>query len=81
MASTTFVDRTTPIQAAWLNDVNTIVYKQAQNVKLFGINGDGVTNNLQALLSLSSSITSNSVWYFPAGTYICLLYTSDAADD
>lgn len=70
MASTTFVDRTTPIQAAWLNDVNTIVYKQAQNVKLFGINGDGVTNNLQALLSLSSSITSNSVWYFPAGTYI-----------
>lgn len=70
MTDTFFVDRQTPIQASWLNDINTAVYKQAQNVKLYGVNGDGVTNNLQALLSMSSSITSNSAWYFPAGTYI-----------
>ena len=27
MTTTTFVDRTTVIQAAWLNDVNTVTYK------------------------------------------------------
>ena len=71
MASTTFVDRTTPIQSSWLNDVNTAVYKTALvNAKSFGAVGDGSTDDYAALQSwLTYLQTNGGRGYLPQGRY------------
>ena len=70
MADTTFIDRSTPIVASWLNDVNSLVYKDVINVKNYGAVGDGVTNNVTAFLQASAALTNNSVLYIPSGDYV-----------
>lgn len=71
MASTTFVDRQTPIVAAWLNDVNTVAYGQHVNVKLFGATGNGSTDDTAAIVAANAYAIANSkTLYWPAGTYI-----------
>ena len=58
MADTTFVDRQTPIYAAWLNDVNNTVYKESINVASFGAIGNGVADDTVALQAALNSILS-----------------------
>lgn len=68
MASTTFVDRVTPIQASWLNDVNRKVYLENISVKDFGAVGDGVTDDTAAIQAALNSGAKGV--YFPSGTYL-----------
>ena len=70
MASTGFVDRLTPIMASWLNDVNTIVYTGAINVKMapYSATGNGTTDDTVALQAALTAGTGKTV-YIPAGTY------------
>lgn len=50
MASTTFVNRQTPIMAEWLNDVNTLTYTSIQNyASYYGVVGDGITDDTAAI--------------------------------
>jgi len=71
MASTTFVDRQTPIIASWLNDVNTVAYGEKVNVKLYGATGNGTTNDTAAILAANAyAIANGKTLYWPAGTYI-----------
>ena len=67
MASTTFVDRRTPIMADWLNDVNSVVYNSPANVKMYGAVGDGATDDTTAI---QAAIDASRMVYFPAGTYL-----------
>jgi len=67
MASTTFVDRRTPIMASWLNDVNSVVYNSPANVKMYGAVGDGATDDTTAI---QAAIDASRMVYFPAGTYL-----------
>lgn len=39
------------------------------NVRDYGATGDGVTNDLAAIQAAAAAMTSNSVLYFPKGTY------------
>jgi polygalacturonase len=47
--STTFVDRSSVIYAAWLNDVNAAVFDTAVNVMQCGATGNGVTDDTTAI--------------------------------
>lgn len=72
MASTTFVDRQTPIMASWLNDANIIVYKDVLNVKTYGAIGDGSTDDTDAInaaIDAANALTT-AVIYFPPGNYL-----------
>lgn len=55
MASTTFIDRATNIQASWLNAVNTAVYVDTINLKRAGCVGNGVVDDTAALLAAIAS--------------------------
>ena len=72
MASTTFVDRRTPIMADWLNDVNDYVYNNpAINVKNYGAVGDGTTDDtaaIQAAIAAAAVYPVSDV-RFPSGNY------------
>ena len=79
MASTTFVDRRTPIMAEWLNDVNSAVYNAPANVKTYGAVGDGVTDDTAAIqAALNSGATTV---YVPEGTYLVKDATNTIAGD
>jgi len=52
MATTNFVDRVTPINAAWLNDVDDGIYRklaEMASIKDFGAVGDGVADDTAAV--------------------------------
>ena len=69
MASTTFVDRQTPIMADWLNDVNDYVYNNpAINVKDYGAVGDGTTDDTAAIQAALNAATGMVI--IPPGSYI-----------
>jgi hypothetical protein len=73
MASTTFVDRTTPIQAAWLNDVNNITYNNYVNVKNYGAVGDGVTDDTVAISLANAAAVAlpyGATIFLPRGKYL-----------
>lgn len=68
MTTTTFVAGT-PVVSAWLNDVNTTVYKRtiaAINPKENGAVGDGITDDTTAI---QTTITNNRNVVFSPGTY------------
>jgi len=72
MASTTFVDRRTPIMADWLNDVNEFVYNSLTvSVRSFGAVGDGVADDTVAIQAAITSVASegNGAVHFPRGVY------------
>lgn len=69
MADTTFVDRSTPIVASWLNDVNKSTYAVI-NVEHYGAVGDGTTNNIAAFIRAAAEVTNNSELYIPPGDYV-----------
>ena len=71
MASTTFVDGTTPINAAWLNDVNRKAYVESVSVKDFGAIGDGVADDAAAIPACCTAITTSGGGriFFPSGTF------------
>jgi hypothetical protein len=68
MASTTFVDRRTPIMADWLNDVNTLTYNAHVNVKQYGAVGDGVTDDTAAFVAALAA--ARGTIEVPPGQYI-----------
>ncbi len=68
MASTTFVDRRTPIMADWLNDVNTNVYDLFANVKQYGAVGNGTTDDTDAFESAIAANAGKTI-FIPPGTY------------
>lgn len=67
MASTTFVDRQTPIVASWLNDVNNAVYNAPANVVSYGADKTGLTDSTAAF---TAALAASNVIYAPAGTYL-----------
>jgi len=68
MASTVFVDKSTIIQASWLNDVNRAVYKDSVNVKNqeYGAVGDGVTDDTAAF---NAALATGKSVFVPEGIY------------
>lgn len=70
MASTTFVDRRTPIMASWLNDVNEYVYNNVVNVKLYGAVGDGITDDSAAFIAAQNALPDGGSLYVPDGTFL-----------
>lgn len=68
MASTTFVDRRTPIMASWLNDVNEYVYNNVVNVKLYGAVGDGITDDTAAFVAALAA--ASGTIEVPPGQYV-----------
>lgn len=69
MASTTFVDRQTPIMASWLNDVNDFVYDNGIiNIKASPYNavGDGSTDDTAAI---QAALNTGGTIVFPQGNY------------
>lgn len=71
MASTTFVDRQTVIEADWLNAINRGHYEDRVNVKDFGAVGDGIKNDTAAIREALAALRINGggTCYFPSGTY------------
>lgn len=76
MADTTFIDRATQIQASWLNDVNTVVYKMGVNVKSspFNAQGNGTTDDTTAIQAMAAAI---GYVYFERGSYLITTVTLD----
>jgi hypothetical protein len=68
MADTTFIDRLTPIQASWLNDVNDFVYQEHILVTHFGAIGNGVADDTAAIQNAINAANGRAV-YVPPGTY------------
>lgn len=64
--STSFVDKRTTIQAAWLNDINGAVFSDFANVKRYGAVGDGVTDDLAAF---QAAMAASRCVFVPEGTY------------
>lgn len=75
MATTTFINRQTPIMAEWLNDVDDITYrKNAEwiSVKdpIYGAVGDDSTDDTAAIQAAIDAAEANGKKVFiPAGTY------------
>lgn len=65
MTSTVFVDKTTVIEATWLNDVNTVVYGPAV-VELYTGTGAQTVFNLTADVEGRSQILINGVMQMQA---------------
>jgi len=74
MATTNFVDYSTPVVASWLNDVDASVYESVYNVKLstYGATGDGTTDDTIALQTAATAcrLAGGGTIYIPPGTYI-----------
>lgn len=68
MASTTFVDLSTPIVASWLNDVNTGVYVTLPTKLTASLNLSDITNTTTALINLGSITSLTGSLKTPAGT-------------
>lgn len=71
MTTTTFTSGTV-VASAWLNDVNTITYKDCINVKMapYSAVGDGSTDDSTAIQAAeTAAATSGKDLYFPAGSY------------
>lgn len=66
MTSKTFKTGTV-IDSDWLNDVNTITYFGAINVKLYGAKGDGVTDDSVAF---NTAATTGKALFVPDGKYV-----------
>lgn len=85
MATTNFVDRVTPINASWLNDVDAFAYA---NVTKYGALGDGITSDSTAITQtninetevvfikgnylVSSSVTIDKPVIFLPGAYLTI---------
>lgn len=71
MSSTIFVDYSTAVPAAWLNDVNTVTYVSVINAKLapYGAVGKGTTDDTVALQAALTA-AAGKVLFLPAGTYL-----------
>jgi len=69
MTSTTFIPNITVIEADWLNDVNTITYANATNVKNAGAVGNGIADDTAAIQAAITAAENGAV-YFPPGTYL-----------
>lgn len=71
MASTTFIDRQTPIMASWLNDVNSLVYSlplttSGKGASLIGIQDAGnyyTSTNVEGALQQLAPGAFKSPWY------------------
>lgn len=67
--STNFIAGTT-VTKEWLNDVDAFVFEYTINAKLYGLVGDGITDDTAALQALITAAPSGSNIVFPPGTYI-----------
>jgi hypothetical protein len=54
---------------SWAIQAQPSVAESAYNVRLFGITGDGITDDTVKLQKLLNSVPSESVLFFPAGIY------------
>lgn len=68
MSDTTFVDGSTTVPAAWLNDVNDFVYKNVINIKVapYSAIGNGVADDTAAI---TAALAAGKTIFFPAGVY------------
>jgi hypothetical protein len=67
--TTNFVERLTPVTAAWLNDIDSIAYDNAINVKLNGVVGNGTTDDASQLASIIAAAPAGSTLFFPKSIY------------
>lgn len=73
MTSTVFVDKVTPIVAAWLNDVNFATYTNVANVRLapYNATGNGSTNDTAAIQAAitATAAAGGGIVFLPEGLY------------
>lgn len=76
MSTTHFIDRITPINASWLNDVDDIVYRKNATILYltdpeFGGIGDGVTDNTAAFEAAINALPIyGGILFVPYGRYV-----------